>query len=318
MKRRDLLQYVSAAGAMCLTENIVFVRAAIAQSCGSDRLPGVQLYTVRELLSADPAATFMSLAALGLREVELFGLDAARTVEDQLFGMTSRQFRSALEAAGLQMSIAHIWGNWRDTAGHARLAEDLQLDTVVLGLPEIFTETRDGVFNMIGARNLADVTKLTDELNDAGARYRSHGLTFAYHNHHVEFIPVEGNVPYDYILNNTDANLVGIELDVGWVAAAGLNPADVIRRHSNRIVSCHLKDFDSRVSMPDVPHHQTILTAVVEPGAGTIDYTDVLNALAEARIRHGFIEIDVVAEPLTAIERGHQFLQQLQGCTGMA
>jgi len=316
MNRRTLLQYVSTAGVLSLTQNIALVRVAAGQSCGADRLPGVQLYTIRELLAADPKAALQALAELGIREVELFGLDASTAVEAQLFGLTTQQFLSALEATGLQMSSAHIWGNWRDADGHARLADDLQLDTLVLGLPELFAETRDGVFNMIGARELADVARLADELNDVGAQYRAHGLNFAYHNHHVEFIPVAGQIPYDYLMQNTDPSLVRIELDIGWVGAAGLKPADLIRRYSDRIVACHLKDFDGRIPLPALPDHQTILTAIVEPGSGTIDYADVLNALAEARVQHGYIEIDVIVDPLTAIGRGQHFLQRMEACAG--
>jgi hypothetical protein len=42
------------------------------------------------------------------------------------------------------------------------------------------------------------------------------GVQFAYHNHTTEFDEVEGHRPFDYILNNTDKDMVKMELDLAW------------------------------------------------------------------------------------------------------
>ena len=72
-----------------------------------------------------------------------------------------------------------------------------------------------------------------------GREYRDRGLTFGYHNHHVEFMRVDGVVPYDYLMSNTDPKLVKIELDVGWLATAGVDPVTYLRRHAGRVIACH-------------------------------------------------------------------------------
>ena len=61
-------------------------------------------------------------------------------------------------------------------------------------------------------------------------------------------MPVDGVVPYDYLMSNTDPNLVKIELDVGWLATAGVDPVAYLRRHAGRVIACHLKDYDPTIA----------------------------------------------------------------------
>jgi sugar phosphate isomerase/epimerase len=101
---------------------------------------------------------------------------------------------------------------------------------------------------------------------------------------------------------------VKIELDVGWLAVAGQDPASYVRRYAARTIACHLKDYDP--SLPgDVPDRK-----LVEPGAGRVDFGSVLAAMQLAGIAHGFIEIDYAADPFGAVERGVRHLRDLGGC----
>jgi sugar phosphate isomerase/epimerase len=142
-----------------------------------------------------------------------------------------------------------------------------------------------------------------------GREYRQRGLTFGYHNHHVEFMPVEGVVPYDYMMERTDPDLVKIELDLGWLALAGADPVAYLRKYAGRVISCHLKDYDASITT-DVPQRK-----LVEPGAGDIDFGAALAAMNATSVTHGFIEIDVTDDPFGAVERGHRHLRALQVCS---
>jgi sugar phosphate isomerase/epimerase len=81
----------------------------------------------------------------------------------------------------------------------------------------------------------ADLADLADRL--AGA-----GLKFHYHNHDAEFQDVGDGPAFDVLLDRTD---VAIELDVGWVRAAGYDPVAYLERLDGRVDVVHMRDVDA-------------------------------------------------------------------------
>ena len=79
-------------------------------------------------------------------------------------------------------------------------------------------------------------------LNEAGASVRSRGMKFAllFHNH--ELMPQQGSSGFDELMKHTDAALVHLEVDVYWIAQAGLDPASFLERYKERVKLLHLKD----------------------------------------------------------------------------
>ena len=71
-------------------------------------------------------------------------------------------------------------------------------------------------------------------LNEAGEKIRSAGMQLTYHNHDFEFVKLSDQVPYDVLLNETDAKLVQMELDLYWVVKAGLSPLELFARQPGR------------------------------------------------------------------------------------
>ena len=279
--------------------------ATRAAEC-SQRLPGVQLYTLRDQLQRDPRGTLTALSTLGIRELELYGVDAVN--DGRLFGLPLADLRSAVQQNGLSLPSAHIGGALTDNATSAAAAERLGITKLFVALPTEFSANRDGVFTMVGAQSIEQLDRLAERLNRAGRELRDRGITFGYHNHHVEFLPVGGKVPFDYLMANTDPDLVKIELDLGWLAVAGVDLNEHLTRYEGRVLACHLKDFTGDSSA--MPIHRSL----VEPGAGTIDFAAVLHTMDETGVAHGFIEIDVADDPLGAVERGHRHLQSLGAC----
>lgn len=316
MDRRNFLTRSAIAGSGVLLADWTLAPEAAAQGCNSPRLPGVQLWSVRNLMPADPRGTLNALGGLGIREIEMDGMGRNQDPSAHLRGLRPEEFRAAVADAGMSMSFSHIGGDWSDTEFSGKLATELGIETVILALPEIFAEVRGNQFiNMVGAKSLAQLDQLAERLNRAGAEYRDRGITFGYHNHYVEFIPVEGEIPFHYLMDQTDPALVKLEFDIAWLAAAGRDPAEYLRRYSNRVVSCHMKDFDSRVPLPPGnPDFQTMQTATAEPGAGTIDFDAVLQAMNTVDVRHAFIELESSDDPLGAIERGNKYLRQSRYC----
>jgi sugar phosphate isomerase/epimerase len=304
MNRRNFISQSSLVAGACLSGAQPF--ELLAQRVGAagcvGPAPAVQLFTIRAALGRDVRAALRSLRDIGIVEAELFGLNGAESAT--LFGLPARDLKRAFDENAIRVPLSHVGGNLDNTAAIAEIARTLGIGTLCVALPSEFS----GPGGMVPAESRAQLDALAEKLNRVGREYRAHGLTFGYHNHHVEFVRVDGVLPYDYLMSNTDPNLVKIELDIGWLAAAGVDPVAYLRRHAGRVIACHLKDYDPRVAT-DVPQRK-----LVAPGAGTIDFAAVLATMNETGVRHGFIEVDVSDDPLGDVRRGHAHLQALKGC----
>ncbi len=309
MNRRDFLAKGTALATGSLAATAAFdLLSQPAERAGGCAGPaaGVQLYTVREGLERDPRAALRSLRELGLVEAELFGLNGPENAT--LFGLPARDLKRTLDETGIRVPISHVGGDLTNTAAIAEIARTLGLEALIVALPSEFSGTVDGRFAMVPAQSRAQLDGLAEKLNRTGHEYRERGLTFGYHNHHIEFTRVDGVVPYDYLMSNTDTELVKIELDVGWLATAGVDPVAYLRKHAGRVIACHLKDYDPKIQN-EVPQRK-----LVAPGAGTIDFAAVLAAMRETGVAHGFIEVDVSDDALGDVRRGHAHLERLKGC----
>ena len=311
MDRRYFLGNVVSAAAT----STIFPKYAFSQKCSPFLLNGMQLYSVNDLLIADAKSTLESVGDLGFSSVEFFGLDSAAARDNDFFGLTANELISTLSSFGLSMSYSHIGESWEDTDTVARIAERLGIQVLILFAAEEFYDMPRGVFSPKPATDLAQLGNLAARLDMAGQRYRRYGLTFGYHNHWTEFIPVEGKIPLDYLVENTDPDNFKLELDVAWLTVAGIDPATYIRHHADRVISCHLKDFDDRVTLPSSPTMADYIEAsIVEPGSGMIDFEPIVNVIAEIGLTHAFVETDKSNDPLAAIERGMRHLKSLDIC----
>ena len=240
---------------------------------------GVQLYTVRALLQRDFDGTLAKIAAAGYRTVEFGGLD----------GPSPRETLAMLKRHGLAAP-----------SGHA------QLDDLERNLPKVLEdanarEQRYVVSPSVAEnrhRTLDDWKRLCATFNAIGAQAKSAGLAFAYHNHDFEFAAVEGQIPYQLLLANTDPALVGMELDLYWMTHAGHDPVAWFHRYPGRFPLLHLKDATREGAITDV-------------GNGTIDFKRILGAAASAGVTHCFVEHDDPVDPIRSIETSLAYLKTL-------
>lgn len=243
-------------------------------------LPGLQLFTVRDALAADPDGTLRRVADAGYREVELAGLA----------GMTATAFQQRLKRHGLAVPSIH--------AGYDSLRGDL--DGVVreartFGASFIVCPSID-----VKKRRTADGWKRACQtLARAGRVLRGHGLALAYHNHDYEFVPfADGATPFDLLLRETDPEDIKLELDVYWVARGGLDPVRCLRDNAGRVALLHLKDLGQN-------------GATVELGAGVLALEQIVRTALAIGTKHLFVEQDDSADPLRSIGTSLRFLEGL-------
>src|SRR5215204_1739150 len=183
---------------------------------------GMQLYTVRTEMEKSVDETLAKVAAIGYKEVEFAGY----------FKRTPQQVRAALDQTGLSSPAAHV--------EYALLTDkfDGVLETAkVIGHRFLVNPWIDETLR----KSLEDWKRIADTFNRAGERSKKAGIQFAYHNHHFEFLPIDGKQPFDLLLEQCDPDLVKIELDLCWVTVAGKDPLDYFSRASGRFPLVHVK-----------------------------------------------------------------------------
>ncbi len=254
---------------------------------------GLQIYTLGPDALTDPGATFAAVAAIGYRAVELPGLALARALE----------IRAALDKAGLTCPSVHVQprGGPADAAFNndlGKLGDALNIlgaKTAVAPIflfPERFEmkplpgEDRGGLLRRLGAQMTVDDWKGNAEfLNTKAKGLKAAGVGVAYHNHNFEFAPVGGSNGLELLLKHTDPALVSFELDVGWVAAAGADPASVFAHHKGRFTQMHVKDIK-----PTTQPNFVLKMDPTEVGSGALNWKTLLPAAYAAGVRGFFVE----------------------------
>ena len=85
-----------------------------------------------------------------------------------------------------------------------------------------------------------------EQMNELAKPYRGTGYRLQYHNHSEEFrnFPnVGGKAGMTILMEESDPDTIVFELDTHWMAAAGCDPAQWIRKAKGRIPVAHFKDL---------------------------------------------------------------------------
>jgi len=241
---------------------------------------GIQLYTLRSVMAQDVDRTLAALGAIGYREVERAGL----------YGLSPRQMRAKVDAAGLAATSSHqsvedVRGDWSGVLEGAR-----ELGQRLVIVPSIGVEERTSE----GLRRVAE------DFNRAGEAARAAGLRFGYHNHDWEHRALaDGTVPMDLLLERTDAALVDWQMDIFWTVHGGADPERYLRAHAGRVTSVHVKDRTRDGRMADV-------------GAGVIDFARLIPAAEALGLQHAFVEHDQPGDdPVASARRSFEHLHRI-------
>jgi sugar phosphate isomerase/epimerase len=225
----------------------------------------IQLYTVRELAAENLAGTLQTIAGIGYKAVELAGF----------YGRTADEIRQLADEFGLRVVSAHIAvTEFENDLG--KVISDLQTLGAEWGVvPWISPDNRDE----------ASLRAYGEQFNEYASRFAASGLKFGYHNHDFEFTVKTdgGDSLFEMLLAVTDPQTVHFELDAWWVSVGGLDPAEVLTEHKDRISLVHLKDGfqNNKVGGGDVPF-----------GEGDLDFTSFFRAANEAGIEYYITEQD--------------------------
>ena len=143
--------------------------------------------------------------------------------------------------------------------------------------------------------------RVADTLNRAGELGQKAGIQLAYHNHQFEFVPADGKLPFDMLLESCDPKLVTIEMDLCWMAVAKKDPLEYFKRYPGRFSLVHVKGLrQAGMAGPEAPGKLVMpeITDVGGPG-DSIDWKRIFAQSNQAGIKHYFVEHDVPKEPLS-------------------
>lgn len=203
--------------------------AAIPLASGADakKLPvGLEMYSVRGELKKDLTATVAGVAKMGYQCVEFYAPYFEWTPD------YAKQVRNQMDDLGIRCYSTH---NGPPSFTGDGLAKAIELNHI-LGSHYVVMASAGKV------TTIDDWTRVAATLNQANSVLKRNGLHAGYHNHALEWVPLEGQKPLELLAAKTDPSVV-MQFDVGTCLETGNDPVAWINANPGRIKSLHLKDW---------------------------------------------------------------------------
>jgi sugar phosphate isomerase/epimerase len=201
--------------------------AGLAFGAPASTIPvGLELYSVRGELAKDLMGTVRAVARDGYQVVEFYAPYYSWTTD------YARQVRKLMDDLGIRCNSTHNGGESLALAG---LGKAIELNQI-LGAKYIVWASAGKPENLDGWKAVAE------KLSAAAEKLKPLGMGTGYHNHQLEFTPIEGKRPIEIIAANTPAEVM-LQFDVGTCIEAGSDPVAWIQANPGRIRSIHCKDW---------------------------------------------------------------------------
>jgi len=243
---------------------------------------GVQLYSFRDEMAKDAKGTLEKIASLGIKKIE-----SARSGKGHYYGLSPKEMKDVCNALGMKL-----------TSGHVALDDNFDTtmeEAVASGQEYLICSSMPSK-----GQTVDNYKKVAEAFNKAGEACNKLGIKFGYHNHAYEFESENGEVLYDVLMDNTQADLVHMELDLGWVIVGGKNPLDYFKKYEGRFPLWHLKDMN--LSKKES----------TEFGKGGLDIPAMMANQKASGVHHIFIEQEEYAStPLESMKHNMAFLKKL-------
>ena len=256
---------------------------------------GLQLYTLREAIKADPGAALKAVAAAGYKQGEMYGFPNC----DPMI--------QAAKDAGLALHSSHF--EW-DSVVNPK--DDSLSDFMKILEKAKATGLKHLVIPFLADKNRGSVDeykRIAANANKAAAFAKEAGIQLAYHNHSFEFKPFEGGkTGFDVFVAEFGPDMK-FELDLFWVKLGGQDPAAMLSKLAGRVTQVHLKDLKAGMTLPNfgsVPPD-----AFQELGDGIIPTEPLLAAAKAAGVEHAHVEQDQSPDAMASIKQSAAYLRSL-------
>jgi sugar phosphate isomerase/epimerase len=277
--RRDFLKNITlVSGVLATTPLLAGSEAAKPKKMKT----GIQLWSVRDVIDKDLTGTLTALSKIGYNSLEPYGFDGS------FYKTPAKEFRKMCEDLGMVITSTHCGITVENALLYTEKAAEAGLEYLILpsfgGRPE---------------KTLDDFKKVAHEINQIGEITKKSGIKFGYHNHNVEFKTIEGKLPYDILLAETDPALVTFEMDIFWVVKGGQDPLQYFEKHHGRFQLWHVKDMGNDGE-----------SCIV--GNGHIRFQDLMKHSKKAGLKRIVYEQEQYSEgtPLFCAEQSYKYIQK--------
>jgi sugar phosphate isomerase/epimerase len=249
---------------------------------------GLQLYTLRDDMPKDPATVLRQVASFGYKQIESY-----EGAKGMFWGMGNTDFKKFMDDLGMSLVASHcdINKNFEKKAADAAEAGMKYLICPWLG-PQ---------------KTIDDYKKAAEKFNKSGEICKKEGILFAYHNHDYSFKLTDGQIPQEVMMNETDPALVDFEMDIYWVATAGEDPENWVKKYKKRFRLCHIKDR-SKTPVDDNSKNS------VDLGTGSINFKKILNTAVDYGMHYFIVEQEAYPNgtPLEAVKKNAEYMKKLK------
>lgn len=220
---------------------------------------GLQLYSLKDDFAKDFKGAMEKVAKMGYTQVEFAGYG----------GLSPAEMKELLAKTGLEPVASHV------SLPELEEKLDFHIDYLkAVGCPTL-------VCAWAGMKTADEAAQVGEKLSAMAEKCAQAGLSFAYHNHGHEFDKTPGGECLFDIMMRHGGNLLMVEFDVFWIAFAGEDPIDYMKRYAGRVMYIHLKELG-------VKEDGSKFNAI--PGRGTLDFPAILKTGEKLGVEAYFVE----------------------------
>ena len=242
----------------------------------------VQMYTLRNAGSFEQQLKIVHDA--GVHAVEIAGTQNVSALElKQLLDKYS------IKAISFHVLLTDLRKDLDGVVAYNR-----SIGNTMLVVPYLFEDSRPS--------DAAGWTALGQELGRLAKQVHDKGMRLAYHNHNFELVDFNGTTGLELLFAAAGPDLQ-TELDLAWVARAGLDPAVMLGKFRGHVFAVHAKDNAPKGQAEDEGGFAAV-------GQGVLDWPSILPAAAAAGVQWYIIEHDQPRDPAKVIQTGADYLRE--------
>lgn len=268
------------------TASLILLLAALpafaVEAVSTQKPIAVQMYTLRDAGSLEQQLKIVHDA--GVHAVETVGTQNTSAAElKQLLD------RYSIKAVSSHVPLAELRNDLDGVVAFNR-----SIGNTTLVVPYLDKKDRPS--------DAAGWTALGQELGRIAKQVRGKGMRLAYHNHDFELVDFDGRTGLELLFAAAGPDLQ-TELDLAWVARAGLDPAVMLAKFRGHVFAVHAKDNAPKGQAQDEGGFAAV-------GQGVLDWNAFLPAAAAAGVHWYIIEHDQPRDPARIIQAGADYLRE--------
>ncbi len=288
--------------------SLLFTNEMFSRTSHPAKMPGagLQLFTLFNSMDADVPGNLKKIAAIGYEEIE-----SAFSRKGGYYGLSPKAFSALVKDNGMHWRSHHVLGAPFKMRPGAKPPTNADGTPMVIppmknlrdNMQELVDQAAEGGVSYLVCASTpittGDEVKASIEvLNRTSEAAKKAGLLFAYHNHDAEFRMVDGIIPYELMLSQTDKDTMKMELDLAWAIKGGKDPVALFKQHPGRFHLWHVKDLDKEY------------TQVLEVGKGVIPLQRIFDNAEISGMKYFFIEQDGAPAPLENIATSMKYVKE--------